>query len=128
MTKNCYLDTHVAVNLAKRKISPLSSRAIRIIESSQVLLSPAVGLEMIYLWEIGRIKISPEQIEAFLRSSIGAQICDLPFQNVVYHSGSLSWTRDVFDRLIVAQAIANGQAPLITFDELIHERYSKAIS
>jgi PIN domain nuclease of toxin-antitoxin system len=36
------------------------------------------------------------------------------------------WTRDPFDRLIVAHAKANGIAPLITKDEAIHEHYANA--
>jgi PIN domain nuclease of toxin-antitoxin system len=37
-----------------------------------------------------------------------------------------SWTRDPFDRLIVANALAN-DAPLITKDEEIRRNYSRSI-
>ena len=38
-----------------------------------------------------------------------------------------SWTRDPFDRLIVAHARSNRYAPLITSDTQIHENYVKSI-
>ena len=36
------------------------------------------------------------------------------------------WVRDPFDRLIVAQAIAN-EAPLVTKDEKIRRHYRRAV-
>jgi PIN domain nuclease of toxin-antitoxin system len=37
------------------------------------------------------------------------------------------WTREPGDRIIVANAIANNEAPLVTSDRRIHERYPNAI-
>lgn len=124
----CYLDTHVAIQIGSKGSSKLSHRAKRIIESRQVLLSPAAELELAYLDEIGSIRLTPEDVLARLRVSIGLRICNLAFADVVYHSRRLSWTRDVFDRLIVGHAIANEQAFLITFDRLIQEHYRKALA
>jgi PIN domain nuclease of toxin-antitoxin system len=92
-----------------------------------MLFSPVVRLELAFLWEIHRIRVSPDEILSRLRAAIGLQMCTLSFAEVIYSSASLSWTRDVFDRLIVGQAIANGQAPLITFDELITQHYRGAL-
>lgn len=128
MTKHAYLDTHVALKLVSRKSLALSKNAARIMESSQLLLSPAAELEMTFLHEIGRIKPTSEDIITRLRALIGLQICGLPFSDVVSASRSLIWTRDVFDRLIVGHAIANGEAPLVTFDMLIHQHYKRALS
>ena len=45
---------------------------------------------------------------------------------VTEHCLDLSWTRDAFDRLIVAQA-ALDRAKLITRDRLILKHYPKAV-
>jgi PIN domain nuclease of toxin-antitoxin system len=37
------------------------------------------------------------------------------------------WTRDAFDRIIVAQAKLNGLAPLISSDEEIAEHYPRTV-
>jgi PIN domain nuclease of toxin-antitoxin system len=50
----------------------------------------------------------------------------LPLHKVIAESLKLSWTRDPFDRMIVAQAIA-GQGKLITRDERIHANFTGAI-
>jgi PIN domain nuclease of toxin-antitoxin system len=39
----------------------------------------------------------------------------------------LKWTREPGDRIIVANATANNEAPLVTSDRRIHERYPNAI-
>ena len=62
---------------------------------------------------------------------IVADIVPLPVEDrslaeVVEHGLGLSWTRDAFDRLIVAQA-ALDRAVLITRDRLILKNYSKAV-
>jgi PIN domain nuclease of toxin-antitoxin system len=52
------------------------------------------------------------------RNLLGLSICDLPFAEVSITSLQQKWTRDPFDRLIVAQALARG-ARLITKDRFI---------
>jgi PIN domain nuclease of toxin-antitoxin system len=126
VTRSAYLDTHVAINLAQKTVT-LSRKATHVLESSQMLFSPVVQLELAFLWEIRRIRVSPDEILSRLRTAIGLQMCTLSFAEVIYSSASLSWTRNVFDRLMVGQAIANGQAPLITFDELIAQHYRGAL-
>ena len=39
----------------------------------------------------------------------------------------IGWTRDPFDRIITAQAAANGKSRLITADEIIREHYEAAV-
>jgi PIN domain nuclease of toxin-antitoxin system len=40
---------------------------------------------------------------------------------------SIDWVSDPFDRMIVAQAQANGESNLITADRLIRRHYQKAV-
>ena len=61
-----------------------------------------------------------------LSVSIGLRICDLPFADVALQAVDEDWTRDPFDRIIVAQARL-AKATLITRDTAIHKRYDKAL-
>ena len=121
-----YLDTHVVVWLYAGRIDLLSSSAKLQIEAEPLRISPIVQLELEYLHEIQRITERSALIVESLRTSIGLDLCDLPFARVVVESIRQTWTRDPFDRLIVAQAIA-AQAPLITKDESILNHYTLAI-
>jgi len=54
------------------------------------------------------------------------KVCEIPFYQVVEHALKEKWSRDPFDRLIVAHAKA-GNAPLISKDENIRRHYRRAI-
>ncbi len=60
-----------------------------------------------------------------LAGSLGLGVCALPFERVVETAQRQAWTRDPFDRLIVAQA-SLAAAPLLTKDRTIREHYAKA--
>jgi PIN domain nuclease of toxin-antitoxin system len=83
-------------------------------------------LELGFLHELGRLKPSASKLISTLSTDIGLRVCDLPFRTVVDHAMAEGWTRDPFDRLIVANAKAAG-APLVTRDERIHKHYSRAL-
>jgi PIN domain nuclease of toxin-antitoxin system len=55
---------------------------------------------------------------AALRQSIGLEVLDVSFAKLVDTAVDLTWTRDPFDRLIAAHAIA-ADVPLITADRTI---------
>jgi PIN domain nuclease of toxin-antitoxin system len=97
------------------------------IESSQVVISPMVLLELQYLYEISRILQPPQLLFRQLSTQIGLHQCEHPFSDVIETSLFENWTRDPFDRVIVAQARSNGISPLITSDTVIHKHYSAAI-
>lgn len=82
-------------------------------------------LELKFLYEISRIKVAPAEILENLSASIGLSVCHKTFYQVINESISLDWTRDPFDRIIVANAIAS-DAVLITKDIRILENYLKA--
>jgi PIN domain nuclease of toxin-antitoxin system len=122
-----YLDTQVVVWLYRDATRKLSSEARRRIEKSDLRLSPMVLLELKLLYDRKRVRYEPLPILAYLTATAGLAICDLPFASVVVESLSINWTDDPFDRLIVAQAIANQDAPLITADQHILEHYMSAV-
>ncbi len=120
-----YLDTHIVVWLYAGLIDKLSVRAVEAIENNQILISPIVQLELQYLKEIDRITAESSLIVESLNCSIGLKICDLSFFHVVTEAIDQNWTRDPFDRLIVAQSQAR-KLPLLTKDQTILEKCSLA--
>lgn len=121
-----YLDTHVVVWLYAGLIQQFSKKALELIEANQLIISPMVQLELQYLHEIGRIKTASALMIESLDCSIGLKICPLPFIQVVTESITQTWTRDPFDRIIVAQSQA-GRAKLITKDQSILKNYLDAV-
>ena len=87
--------------------------------SSRLLVSPATLLELQMLEEIGRLRL-----RARLRGIIDSdrwEIDDPPALDWFEHSAEESWTRDPFDRLIVAHARLRG-ARLASGDRAILEQ------
>ena len=76
------------------------------IETAALLVSPAALLEIKLLRESKRITVGPEEVLTALSRDIGLSLCPMPFYDVVRGSCEENWTRDPFDRLIVAHARA----------------------
>ena len=121
-----YLDTHVVVWLYAGKIKMLSEQAKELINEHEVIISPAVRLELQYLFEIQRITVESNEIVSDLLDRIGLKICDKSFNTIVSGALNFSWTRDPFDRIIVANAAVNHNI-LVTKDINILENYEKAM-
>jgi PIN domain nuclease of toxin-antitoxin system len=77
--------------------------------------------------EIARCKLSPSVIVRELLENYGVPFCDLPFATIAFAALDEKWTRDPFDRLIVANAKANGIAWLISADETIRKHYPRTV-
>ena len=121
-----YLDTHVLVWLYQDGPARLTAAGAQAIEAAdRLLVSPIVELELAYLAEIGRITCPAATILDTLRREIDLEACKLPFAAVVGAAIDKTWTRDPFDRLIVAQA-AHGNSPLLTADRNIQTHYPHA--
>jgi PIN domain nuclease of toxin-antitoxin system len=121
-----YLDTHVVIWLFGGERHRLSSAATEQIRNEELLVSPAVVLELQLLHEIKRLRAVASRVIERLSSEIGLAVCGLPFTSVAEHALEQSWTRDPFDRLIVAQASAN-DAALVTKDQEIRGNYKRSI-
>ena len=126
MASLIYLDTHVTAWLfaGHTELIPESVRAL--LDQHDLVISPAVELELQYLYEIRRTAEPGKTVVEALRREVGLVVCDLPFLDVVEMALDQSWTRDPFDRLIVSQAILRG-APLITRDGTIREQFQHAV-
>ncbi len=121
-----YLDTHAAIRITGGRIR-IGREAARLIQRADLRISPMVVLELEYLYEIGRIKLPAKDILRKLEHELGVEVCDLPFADVAHAALDEKWTRDAFDRMIVAQAKVNGLAPLISSDEVIAEHYARTV-
>jgi PIN domain nuclease of toxin-antitoxin system len=121
-----FLDTHVVVWLYQKSLKLLSAKAIQAIEDSSIYISPIVLLELEYLYEIGRIKTDSDTIVKYLKKKIGLNIDKSNFYKIINVALEEKWTRDPFDRIIVAHSKFR-DAYLVTKDEKIAEYHSKII-
>ena len=120
-----HLDTHAVVWLYAGETDRFSDKALKAIETEDLFVSPAVILELQYLREIERLTADAPLIIETLSASIGLEVADTPFREVVMEALTATWTRDPFDRLITSQARAEKQR-LLTKDETILQHYSAA--
>jgi PIN domain nuclease of toxin-antitoxin system len=122
-----YLDTHIVLWLAAGKVSRLSSKARSLLGRSELLLSAMAYLELEYLHELGKTKFPARDLLKKVNHETNLSLCDLPFATIAAAALDEKWTRDPFDRLIVANAKANGFAWLVSADESIRQHYPRAI-
>jgi PIN domain nuclease of toxin-antitoxin system len=122
-----YLDTHVVVWLCQDNLTKLSSKALDALNEHDLLISPAVLIELGFLYQIGRIVRAPQDLAKQLRVQVGVQVCNHSFADLADTALFETWTRDPFDLMIVSHAKANGYAPLVTADESIRAHYPKAV-
>lgn len=122
-----YVDTQVVVWLCEDKVAKFSSRALDALNELDLLVSPMVMIELAYLYEIERIVRAPQDLIKQLKMQLGVRVCDHSFPDLAETALFENWTRDPFDRLIVAHAKSNNYAPLITSDSTIRRHYPKTI-
>lgn len=120
------LDTHIAVALFQGKTGGLSRAALRAIDQEPLSYSPAVLLELELLHEIGRLRLGATAIACHLAESLDIHCAGERFVEVAKMALPLAFTRDPFDRLIVAHAELVG-ADLITLDDVIREHYPRVL-
>lgn len=122
MTQDLHLDTHVLVWLYAGEHHRFPDTLRDRLNVDRLCFSPMARLELGYLHEIGKITEPPDKIVAELASSMGLLPDSQPFSRVIAEAERATFTRDPFDRIIVAQALAAG-APLATKDERISAAY-----
>ena len=127
MSLRLYLDTNVVVWLAQGNLTRISRKAHDVLEKADLLISPMVLIELEYLYEVNRIKLPSRDLQLKIEHEIGVRVCDLPFPLIASVMVDEKWTRDPFDRMIVAHAKANGLAFLVSADEEIAKYYPRTI-
>jgi len=100
------LDTHIVIWLYEdpERLLPLPVRDR--LNAEQLGLSPFVRLELQYLNEVGKVSVPAAEIVAELAPRLELVLTDPPSAQVCAAAAALTWTRDPFDRLISAQAVA----------------------
>lgn len=122
-----YLDTNALIWLAQGSLDGIGPKAHRLLKQADLLFSPMVLLELEYLYEIKRSKRPARDIQTKVEYDLGVRVCDLPFSTIAGAALDEKWTRDPFDRLIVANAKANGFAWLISADEEMARHYPRTV-
>ena len=121
------LDTHIAVWLVSGEITKLSKKALKLIDTAPLSISPLVRLELEYLREIGRILIPAKRVCETLEREFGVTYSDASVLDLIVVAEKESWTRDPFDRLIVADARFRG-VPLLSCDKQIAKNFAHTVS
>jgi PIN domain nuclease of toxin-antitoxin system len=122
-----YLDTHIVVWFYANDKQRFSTAMQTLMNQHEWTISPVVRLELQYLHEIGRINPTADTIIGYLVQRVGLTLCSKPFNDVIAKATQLSWTRDPFNRILVAQASLHADL-LVTSDQTIRARYPHAAS
>jgi PIN domain nuclease of toxin-antitoxin system len=126
MESMIFLDTHVAIWLYSGELDLFSKKVLQMINENRICISHIVKLEIQYLNEIGRIKQKPDIIIDTLIDEIGLTFSKINFERIINQAIHLDFTRDPFDRNIVADAsISNSY--LISKDDVILKNYKNTI-
>ncbi|HUF37485.1 MAG TPA: PIN domain-containing protein [Anaerolineales bacterium] len=120
-----FLDTHVVVWLYAGLVERFNAVIRNLLNETDILVSPVTRLELQYLYEIQRITDEPDVILRDLADRIGLKVSEASFNAVIGGALRIDWTRDPFDRIIVAEAGLNGSV-LVTKDQTILAHYLHA--
>jgi PIN domain nuclease of toxin-antitoxin system len=121
-----YLDTHVVAWMFAGRVDLIPASVRALLDEHELMISPAVKLELQYLFEIRRTAEPAKVVIEGLAREVGLKVCDLPYAEVVEVALDQSWTRDPFDRVIVSQAALRG-ASLVTRDRAIRDHFQHAV-
>lgn len=121
-----HLDTHVVVWLYAGRVDLLPPPVRALVEQEEIAISPIVLLELQYLRETGRIQSDPLAIIDDLGRVIEMTVSCSAFDEVIREACRQTWTRDPFDRMIVAHARVDA-VRLLTKDRTIRRNYQKAL-
>lgn len=119
-TLTLLLDTHFLIWLVLE-----SKRLAKFPWLNQYLpwgVSPVSFLEIQFLGEIGRLSVRNPEFMNTVMNDTRFTVDDIPLTSVIRHALRLDWTRDPFDRLLVAHSSARRVA-FCTTDRDIREHH-----
>jgi PIN domain nuclease of toxin-antitoxin system len=114
------LDTHVLVWLYQGPARNIPRPVRERLDRERLALSPFVQLELMYLYESGRVRAPAQLVLDHLRPRLELVVADVSAVAVCSTALGLSWTRDPFDRMLAAHAII-ADVPLVTKDAIIRQ-------
>jgi len=116
------------MRLANADLAQISQTALDTIARTDLLISPMVLLELQYLFEFKKeTRLSAEDVQRKLEFELDVRVCGFAFRSIASVAAGEKWTRDPFDRMIVAHAKANGLSTLIAANRLIRQQYPRAV-
>ena len=121
-THTVCLDAHAVVWIVGGKVEKIGKEALALMTRAELLISPAVTLELQFLYEVGRVNAPAADAVHTLQHALNVKVAADSFDYVVSAALTESWTRDPFDRLIVAHARMLG-ALLLSRDRRIAAAY-----
>lgn len=113
-----FIDTHVVLWLFSGELRRIPSTVQAKLEEEELAISPISVLELSYLHQIGRTTVSADEMVTELARALGLSVANAPFAQICATATNLTWTRDLFDRLLSAHSIVSGLT-LVTKDETI---------
>jgi len=119
-------DTHIAVALYEGRTGGPQASTKRALDREAAPISLAVLLELELLHEMGRLRIGAQPIARHLGEHLAIRIAGERFADVAAEALALAFTRDPFDRLIVAHATLL-RAPLVSQDLSLRHYYPKTL-
>jgi PIN domain nuclease of toxin-antitoxin system len=126
MESMIFLDTHVIIWLYSGHLDLFNKKTLSLINDNQIFISQISRLEMKFLNEIGRIKQKPDIIVDTLIDEIGLKFSNNSYERIISQAIHLDFTRDPFDRMIVADALISNSR-LISKDVNIKKHYKNTI-
>ena len=85
-------------------------------------VSPISLLEIQFLAEVGHVEIQDQQFYEVLPSDPRFLIDEVPLMPLVRKAITISWTRDPFDRLLVAHSLAR-RTDFCTLDRTVRQHH-----
>lgn len=95
-------------------------------ETSELVISPMSVLELQYLHEKGKLEVLPNEIITEVQDLCGATISQSFFDDIIKNANELQFTRDAFDRIILAETISE-RAILISADRVLRSNSPKFV-
>jgi PIN domain nuclease of toxin-antitoxin system len=117
-----YLDTHAVVWLYVGLADKFNQPIRDLMNEQDIAISPVVRLELQFLFEIHRVRDDASTIVTDLADRIGLIIGEENFSTLISRALEISWTRDPFDRIIVANASLDDRI-LVSKDQRILDHY-----
>jgi PIN domain nuclease of toxin-antitoxin system len=124
VNQHLHLDTHVVVWLYAGEHDRFPAELRDRLNSGSLRFSPMVRLELSYLHEVGKITDPAMRIIGELATAVGLTEDAQPFGRLIDVAERVRFSRDPFDRVIIAQTIA-AKDVLATKDERIRAAYPK---
>ena len=120
------LDTHCAMWAFNADWARFSEVGLDRIENDELRVSPIVLPESESLFEINRFSVRPIELLVQLEEELGDRFCAKSFEDVTLAAPWVKFTRDQFDRLPCAHALAGG-GDLLAKDEFLLKHFPKAV-